>query len=186
LCQLFVIRYSLFVLLFVILHLFCSLFDYLLFSSHWFFACFIVVRKSNSDPEPCSGISIPLTVTFSSTRYLLYKKYLFSTSSSQVNKHHTADSTDFVLVLEAKEPITIIEKRDRRNQYSPYINLAEGETVGMKFKWHYLIMLYSSRICNVFGIKSEYLFLGNVNTRLIQIRSKHRILCTHKVGIRIL
>jgi hypothetical protein len=28
-----------------------------------------------------------------------------------------------------KEPITIIDKRDRRNQYSPYINLAEGETI---------------------------------------------------------
>ncbi len=51
-------------------------------------------RKSNSDPEPCSGISIPLTVTRSSTRC--------STSSSRVNKHHTADSTDF-LVSEAKD-----------------------------------------------------------------------------------
>ncbi len=40
-----------------------------------------------------------------------------STSSSRVNKHHTADSTDFVLVLKAKEPITIIDKGDRRNQY---------------------------------------------------------------------
>ncbi len=39
-------------------------------------------------------------------KYPLYKnKYLFSTSS-RVNKHHTADSTDFVLVQEAKEPIT--------------------------------------------------------------------------------
>jgi hypothetical protein len=25
-----------------------------------------------------------------------------------------------------KEPITIIDKRDRRNQYSPYINLSRG------------------------------------------------------------
>ncbi len=68
---------------------------------------------------PCSGISI-----------LQYIKYLLtttcSTSSSRVNKHHTADSTDFVLVQEAKEPITIIDKRDRRNQYSPYSNLSRG------------------------------------------------------------
>jgi hypothetical protein len=56
---------------------------------------FVVVAqkkgKSNSDPELCSGISI-----------LQYIKYLLTVTcsppSSRINKHHTADSTDFVLV----------------------------------------------------------------------------------------
>jgi hypothetical protein len=64
---------------------------FVLFSLSLIICLFIVQKKkNNSDPEPCSGISIPLAVTRSSTRC--------STSSSQVNKHHAADSTDFVLV----------------------------------------------------------------------------------------
>ncbi len=76
--------------------LFCSLFDYLFvllfyFISHRFF-CFIHCslfkrEKYNSDPELCSDILILHTC---------------STSSIQVNKHHTADSTDFVLVEERR------------------------------------------------------------------------------------
>ncbi len=65
-CQLVVIRDSLFVLLFVINHSFifvhCSIICLFLFSSIPY--SFIVQkRKSNSDPEPCSGILILLTVT---------------------------------------------------------------------------------------------------------------------------
>jgi hypothetical protein len=41
-------------------------------------------EKFNSDPGLCSGISIP--------------SFQYATSSIQVNKHHTADSTDFALV----------------------------------------------------------------------------------------
>jgi hypothetical protein len=124
-----VIRYSLSRHLFVINRspILFTVQLFVVFISHWLFACFIVVQKCNSDPELCSGISIPLPVN----SYPLYKKYLFSTSSSPVNKHHTADSTDFVLVQEAKEPITIIDKRDRWNQYTPHrqSTVAKGETV---------------------------------------------------------
>ncbi len=66
------------------------------FHSHWasLFYCCSKEEKNNSDPELCSGISIPC--------YQQYIKYLLtttcSTPSSRVNKHHTADSTDFVLV----------------------------------------------------------------------------------------
>jgi hypothetical protein len=57
-----VIRYLLCFYLLLIVHLFCSLFDYLFcFHFHWFFACFLLKKeKNNSDPEPCSGISILL------------------------------------------------------------------------------------------------------------------------------
>jgi hypothetical protein len=69
---------------------------FILFSSSLNFACFIVVqkKKNNFDPELCSGISIPLKEEVPYPLYLLP----VSTSSSRVNKHHTADSTDFVLV----------------------------------------------------------------------------------------
>ncbi len=55
---LFVLAYSL-----LIVYLFCSLFDYLFcFHFHRFFAYLVFKReKNNSDPELCSGISIPLT-----------------------------------------------------------------------------------------------------------------------------
>ncbi len=106
LCQLVDIRELLFVLIFVINRSFILfivrlfvLFIVRLFVLFSFpsIPCLFIVqkRKSNSDPEPYSGISIPLTVTRSSTRC--------STSSSRVNKHYTADSTDFVLVYEAKD-----------------------------------------------------------------------------------
>ncbi len=89
-----------------------------------------------------------------------------STPSSRVNKHHTADSTDFVLVQEAKEPITIIDKRDRRNQYSPYINLSRGRDIkSMYFKkcqsqafsgrfynllsWHWMQIFYIINLTTV-------------------------------------
>jgi hypothetical protein len=69
------------------------------------------------------------------------------TPSSRVNKHHTADSTNFVLVQEAKEPITIIDKRDRRNQYSPTINLSRGRDINyhVKFKKDFYETSYISR-----------------------------------------
>jgi hypothetical protein len=83
-----VIRYPLFIcaLLFIIdrsfivfiVRLFCC------FHSHRFFVYLLFKReKNNSDPELCSGYFNPAT---------------HSSSSIQVNKHHTADSTDFVLV----------------------------------------------------------------------------------------
>ncbi len=80
--------YSLFVLVFVINRSFILFIVrlFVLFSFSLMLACFIVVQKrekNNSDPEPCSGISIPC--------YLFQHHHL-------VNKHHTADSTDFVLV----------------------------------------------------------------------------------------
>ncbi len=118
LCQLvdicYFTRYSLFYPLFV---LNCS---FILFIVR-LFACFIssvliivVQKKRNySDPELF--------------RYFDPVKKI--TPSSRVNKHHTADSTNFVLVWEAKEPITIIDKRDRRNQYSPTINLSRGRDI---------------------------------------------------------
>jgi hypothetical protein len=96
LCQLFIhYRYSLFYLcsLFIIVvHLVCSLFDFSFTLSFNFillrFFCFIVAlfkrEKINSDPGLYSGISILL--------------FQYTTSSIRVNKHHTADSTDFVLV----------------------------------------------------------------------------------------
>jgi hypothetical protein len=63
LCQLVDIRELLFVLLFVINRLFILFIVrlFVLFSS---IPCLFIVqkRKSNSDPEPCSGISIPLPV----------------------------------------------------------------------------------------------------------------------------
>ncbi len=74
--------------------LFILLFNFILL---WFF-CFFVrcafFERENfsSDPELCSGISIPLPVQVN----------LHTTPSIWVNKHHTADSTDFVLVLERR------------------------------------------------------------------------------------
>jgi hypothetical protein len=47
----------------LMVHLFCSLFNYL-FCFHPFFAYLLFKREeNNSDPELCSGISIPLMVT---------------------------------------------------------------------------------------------------------------------------
>jgi hypothetical protein len=81
----------------LIVHLFCSLFNYLFcFHFHRFFAYLVFKReKNNSDPEPCSGISIPLTEEVPRCTCYLFK---YTTPSFRVNKHHTADSTDFVLV----------------------------------------------------------------------------------------
>jgi hypothetical protein len=88
---LFVLSYSL-----LIVHLFCSLFDYL-FCFHFIDSLLILFEreKNNSDPELCSGISILLPVQ---EPVVPVQVYLYTTSSLQVNKHHTADSTDFVLV----------------------------------------------------------------------------------------
>jgi hypothetical protein len=64
--QLVVIRDLLFVLLFIINRSFILFIVrlFVLFSFSSIPYLFIVQkRKSNSDPEPCSGISIPLTVT---------------------------------------------------------------------------------------------------------------------------
>jgi hypothetical protein len=52
-------------------------------------------KKNNSDPEPCSGISILLPVQ---VPVVPVQVYLHTTSSFRVNKHCTSDSTDFVLV----------------------------------------------------------------------------------------
>ncbi len=102
--------------LLLIVHLFCSLFDYLFcFHFHWFFA-YLLFKREKEQFWSWTVFRYFDPATRSST----VKKYRCSTSSSRVNKHHTADSTDFVLVQEAKEHITIIDKRDRRNQYSPY------------------------------------------------------------------
>ncbi len=103
-------RYSWFIICAIyslfIVHLFCSLFDYLFcFLFHWFFAYLLSKRKR-------AILILNRVQVFRSckaeevTCYLFkYPLYLFkySTSSSRVNKHHTADSTDFVLVLEAKD-----------------------------------------------------------------------------------
>jgi hypothetical protein len=69
LCQLFVtrIRYLLCIyssVLFVIIRsVFYSLFDYFVSSSLSFVLIVVQKKKNNSEPELCSGISIPLTVT---------------------------------------------------------------------------------------------------------------------------
>ncbi len=62
--------------------LFCCSTSFLIGSLLLFVVHCLKREKCNSDPELCSGIPIPL---------------LFNTII-RVNKHHTADSTDFVLV----------------------------------------------------------------------------------------
>ncbi len=78
-------RYSLFVICAIypllIVHLFCLLFDYLLFSS---LIDSLLVQKCNSDPEPCSGISIPL-----------YEKYLLPVDST-CSQHHHLESINII------------------------------------------------------------------------------------------
>ncbi len=93
-----VIRYPLFIYLCSFIHYWsfiyfvhCSTIYFVVVCFHFsLIPLFIVVQreKNNSDPEPCSGILIPLYPF----------KYTWSSSSIQVNKHHTADSTDFVVV----------------------------------------------------------------------------------------
>jgi hypothetical protein len=88
----------------VVVHLFCSLFDLHSFFCSTSILCFSFVVHCSKEKDSilildCSpGISIPL-----------YVKYLFNhctcctripSPSMQVNKHHTSDCTDFVLVLE--------------------------------------------------------------------------------------
>jgi hypothetical protein len=69
---------------------------FILFHSHRFFVYLLFKReKSNSDPEPCSGISILLTEEVPVVPATCHQH---TPSSLRVNKHHTADSTDFVLV----------------------------------------------------------------------------------------
>ncbi len=86
--------YSLFV--FVIYYafirsVFYSLFDYSsCFIFIWVLLIVVQKKKNNSDSELCSGISI--------LRYPCTRSTSCSTSLSRVNKHHTADSTNFVLV----------------------------------------------------------------------------------------
>ncbi len=47
----------------LVVHLLCALFDYLFCFIRIDYSLFTVQKKkNNSDPEPCSGISIPLTV----------------------------------------------------------------------------------------------------------------------------
>jgi hypothetical protein len=103
-------RYYSSVVLFVV-QLFCFIFIWVLFWLLFKKMKRTILNLNSVQVFRSCNTSVPATV---------------STPSSRVNKHHTADSTDFVLVKEAKEPITIIEKRDRRNQYSPYINLSRG------------------------------------------------------------
>ncbi len=104
-----VIRYSSFIYLcsfysLLIIRLFCSLFDYLFcFHSHWFFAYLLFKKeKNNSDPEPCSGISISLNRRSNLLPVQVPVVPDRPSSSLRVNKHHTADSTDFVLVQERR------------------------------------------------------------------------------------
>jgi hypothetical protein len=90
-----IIIMNLFISLYLLLFVSCfySLFDYFVsFSFEFCFDCCSKREKNNSDPELCSGISIlryPLQVT---------RTPCSTSSSSRVNKHHTADSTNFVLV----------------------------------------------------------------------------------------
>ncbi len=122
--HLFVSYYS---LLFV--QLFYSLFDYsFCFIFIWVLLIVVQKKKNNSDPELCSGIFDPVQVPA-----IQQVPVTCSPPSSRVNKHHTADSTNFVLVWEAKEPITIIDKGDRRNQYSPYINLSRVRDTNYRY-----------------------------------------------------
>ncbi len=81
----FVISYLLCFYLLLIVHLFCVLFDYLLFSFSLILCLFVVQKKkNNSDPKPCSGISIllllqvPVTRCTRSTRYLFQHNHLES------------------------------------------------------------------------------------------------------------
>jgi hypothetical protein len=77
--------YFLFVLRYLLLSFiyFALLFDFIIIDSFAFIRCSLFKReKCNSDPELCSGISIPLLLNI----------------IIRINKHHTADSTDFVLV----------------------------------------------------------------------------------------
>ncbi len=89
-CQLFIsYRYLFFIYcahLFVIVIPFCSLFNHSFtfffdFIPHQFFVLLFKREKNNSDPQ-----------------FRYFNPVDCSTSSIQVNKHHTADSTDFVLV----------------------------------------------------------------------------------------
>ncbi len=80
----------------LLVQLFYSLFDYS-FCSIFIWVLLIVVqkKKNNSEPELCSGISILLTEEVPAIQQV---PVTCSPPSSRVNNHHTADSTDFVLV----------------------------------------------------------------------------------------
>ncbi len=70
--------------------LFVLLFDFILhrFFCFYYSLCIVFKSKVHSDTGLCSGILIPL--------------FQYTTSSIRINKHHTADSTDFVLVQERR------------------------------------------------------------------------------------
>jgi hypothetical protein len=80
----------------LIVHLFCALFDHLFcFHSHRFFDCSLFKReKNNSDPGPSDPVA-RLPVLPVQAPVVVPNQ---PSSSLRVNKHHTADSTDFVLV----------------------------------------------------------------------------------------
>jgi hypothetical protein len=79
LCQLVVICELLFVQQSIV-HLFCSLFDYLFCFHFYRFLAYLLFKreKSNSDPEPCSSISIPLTVTHKAEEVFVVPVQIFN------------------------------------------------------------------------------------------------------------
>ncbi len=83
----------------LIVHLFCSLFDYfVLLSFSLIFVILFKRKKNNFDPEPCSGISILLPVQVPVDGYLLSRRsnllYLFKYSTSSTYYHHRHSGID--------------------------------------------------------------------------------------------
>ncbi len=148
-CQLFVIHY-LFICarhsLFVV-HLFCSLLNYLfrscLFSfliDSMFYSLF-KREKNNSDPELVFRYFDPITC---------------KPSSIQVNKHHTADSTDFVLVQERRTYNHHRRSRIDKTNISTQQIVAESETVSLrKSKGHPAQRKHQWQILFQYSISSQ-------------------------------
>ena len=105
----------------IIVHLFCSLFDCLFcFHSHRFFAYLLFKReKSNSDPEPCSGISILLPAT----RLYLFKFICHHHQYESINIIHQTPPT--LSQYRSEGPITIIDITGQTKPISPSSNLKQ-------------------------------------------------------------
>ncbi len=125
LCQLVIIR-DLFICalyLLLVIHLFCSLFDYLFcFHSHRFFACLLFKRKrNNSDPEPCSGISILYPCTCSSIQHHHFESINIIQQTPPTLSQYRSEG-----------PITIIDITGQTKPIFPKQTIsAEGETVNL-------------------------------------------------------
>jgi hypothetical protein len=98
------------------LYSFCSSISFFIDSFAFTIRCSLFQRKKcNSDPELCLGILILL--------------FQYTSSSIRLNKHHTADSTGFVLVYERR---TYYDNRHSETDGTKILQIhtaVEGETV---------------------------------------------------------